>query len=318
MAFQALLLQDTLFSGKGLAQGTGQRLYISPNCPSCTFASITPYTRIIVLIPKLILESIKVSSTAGGAHLKVYASRFAVTYHIGVIEFMITQTYEGNRVNAGEVYLSANEQRHAAIRQKGDRIFVSEISNLLSEKVDPEIFSELSTLEVEEPKIIKEFTSVKAAINAGPRYVNFPWYAVGDQRLKAVAKVIAGAFDYNSINNAVISLINNSYRGNWNSHIWDDAWLWYSLPSNQEKYWVFAWYNYDFSPSSYEYGWMAVRNRPSFWEVRANDGSYFYPSNNSQVKKRYITNGYTIDLDFFNPNNEGDWTPNDFWYGFGF
>jgi hypothetical protein len=229
----------------------------------------------------------------------------------------LKRLYNGSKVPEGKLFGAATEQRRAAIRDKGERILVTEAEALRADKGREVAPSKESTLEVQKTEEFKP-TAKTDVINAGPRYAGFPWYSIGDQRLKCVVKAISGAYDYNSINDAAKALILQSYQGNWNSHIWDDAWLWYSLPDNQEKYFLFAWYNWDFSPTQYQYGWMAVRNRPAYWEVRANDGSYVQPGNDSQVKKTYTTNGYRVDLDFYNPDNEGDWTPNDFWYGFGY
>jgi hypothetical protein len=159
-----------------------------------------------------------------------------------------------------------------------------------------------------------EERAATASIPGGPRYVDFPWYSIGNQRIKFITQSVAGAYDYNSINSEALRLIREGNAGNWRSHIWDDQWYWYSLPDNVDKYFLMVGY----SPDEGKYVWAAVRNRPDFWEVRAWDGSYTRPGNDSQVKKRTTINGYTIDLDIFNPDNEGDWTPNDFWYSFGY
>ena len=222
--------------------------------------------------------------------------------------------YSGSKVPEGHISTAATEQRRSATKDKGCRILTIEAEPLRVEKTRQTTDSDkASLLAFQQPKELDQTTSGDG-INPGPRYVDFPWYRVGDQRLKCVVEAIYGPFDHDSINKEAIELIYKSEQGNRCSHIWDDAWLWYSLPDDQEKYFLFSWVNWDAGPTWVELSWMAVRGRPKYWEVRATDGSYLRPANDTQVKKRVVTNGYTVDLDFYNPENEGDWIRHDFLY----
>jgi hypothetical protein len=40
--------------------------------------------------------------------------------------------------------------------------------------------------------------------------------------------------------------------------------------------------------------------------------------NGAQVKQTWWSNGERIDTDVRNPENTGDWTPNDIWYSFSY
>lgn len=93
---------------------------------------------------------------------------------------------------------------------------------------------------------------------------------------------------------------------------WDDLWYAFSVPSSYCL--MIGWYDKDTS----KYGWAAVQNQPNTWKVRSNSKIWVNLANGEQAKYSFNINGQQVDLDVFNPKNEGALTGNDILISFGY
>lgn len=93
---------------------------------------------------------------------------------------------------------------------------------------------------------------------------------------------------------------------------WDDLWYAFSVPSGRCL--MIGWYNL----TSKKYAWAAVQNQPNTWKARSNKHGWGNLANGNQAKYSFSINGQNVDLDLFNPNNEGALTGNDILISFGY
>ncbi len=151
--------------------------------------------------------------------------------------------------------------------------------------------------------------SYAESIASGPPPTISGCYNVGDEQVKFIYQKV-DTLDPNVLNrlaNSIPNVCNGSYA-------WDDKWYWESLPDNRNKYIFLMWKNI----KNGEYGWLVIQNTPSTWNWYTNDGRRGIVPNGEQAKRTWWTNGYRIDIDVRNPPNQGPWTANDIWYGFGY
>jgi hypothetical protein len=66
------------------------------------------------------------------------------------------------------------------------------------------------------------------------------------------------------------------------------------------------------------YGWAAVQNQPNTWSARSAKHGWENMPNGTQKKYSFTINGQKVDLDIFNPMNEGALTGNDILISFGY
>ena len=140
----------------------------------------------------------------------------------------------------------------------------------------------------------------------------------GGQRFHFYANKVSGTFTSSDITSKAKSIAATEKSNNKVTHVWDDRWYYRTLPTSGDTYLLCFWVDWDVSPNRIE--WAAVKNSPSTWTVKTSDGRTVKPGNGDQVKVRFNVTGsnQTLDIDIFNPDNTGDWTSNDIWYGFGF
>jgi len=132
-----------------------------------------------------------------------------------------------------------------------------------------------------------------------------PFVRVGGDAVVFGYKV-AGC-DFDSLKNAAVSLRNRTKTDRW-----DDLWYAFTVPSGECL--MLGWYDL----TSRKFGWAAVQNQPNTWKSRSNSADWSNLSNGNQAKYSFTVNGQRIDLDIFNPKNEGALTGNDILISFGF
>ncbi len=142
--------------------------------------------------------------------------------------------------------------------------------------------------------------------NTGLGRTQKSYYKVGGDAVRFGWRM-ASSCDTNSLRNAATKVKNDD-----TSFAWDDNW--YSLRVPQGRCMVFSWYNL----KNGNFGWAAVQNRPSSWGVRSNSKDWVNLGNGDKQKYPYTINGQTVDLDVFNPYNQGSVGGDDIFFGFGY
>ncbi len=148
---------------------------------------------------------------------------------------------------------------------------------------------------------------------ANPKYsrgdlihTNQPFVRVGGDRVIFGFKVTERC-DVESLKAAAIALKTRS-----STDRFDDQWYAFSVP--QGRCLMMGYYNLD----SKKYGWAAILNKPNTWSVRNSKQNWKDIGNGVQQKYSYSVNGQNVDLDIFNPKNEGALTGNDILISFGY
>lgn len=138
-------------------------------------------------------------------------------------------------------------------------------------------------------------------IHTTQRYVH-----VGGDKVIFGYKLAAGC-DAENLKQAAISLKNRSTTDRW-----DDQW--YAFNVQRGRCLMIGWYDL----TSRKFGWAAIQNQPNSWSVRSNSRGWENLSNGSQKKYSFTINGQGVDLDLFNPKNEGALDGNDVLISFGY
>lgn len=142
--------------------------------------------------------------------------------------------------------------------------------------------------------------------NTGLGRTSKAYYKVGGDRVKFDYRMASGC-DQESLRNAALKVKNSTY-----TFAYDDAWYVMSVP--QGSCMVIAWFDLDTG----KFGWAGIQNRPSSWRVRGNASGWVNLGNGDKQKYSYTINGQTVDLDIFNPYNQGTVSGNDIFFGFGY
>lgn len=162
---------------------------------------------------------------------------------------------------------------------------------------------------------LTRLTGESRGVSRGPR--NRPGnFRLGDEKIRFAAGIVENIdFKRDQLSEAALQLVRRAEARN-ETHVWDDQWLFTTLPDNRSKYWVMVGHHVR-SDGAKKYKWVAIKATPSRWIVMDNDGSCYYPKNKEQTKLTWWPNGQKVDFDVYNPEG-GNWTPNDIWYGFGY
>lgn len=132
-------------------------------------------------------------------------------------------------------------------------------------------------------------------------------YRIGSERIKFKAQVVY------STENATLNALTQDTKY-WNgTHVWDDAWYYWSLPDNRARYLLLTWYN----TTADEYGWLVLDKDSDGWWYKTNSNGWQKLYENEFYTATWHTNGYRVDIDIRNPRNTGDWNQYDIWYSFG-
>lgn len=137
-------------------------------------------------------------------------------------------------------------------------------------------------------------------------HTNSPFVRVGGDNVVFGYKVTASC-DKATLQAAAIDLKNRTTTGRW-----DD--LWYAFSVQQGRCLMVGYYNLN----AKTFGWAAILNKPNSWVLRSNSQGWKDIGNGTQKKYSYTVNGQKVDLDIFNPNNEGGFSGNDILISFGF
>ena len=137
-------------------------------------------------------------------------------------------------------------------------------------------------------------------------HTNSPYVRVGGDKVVFGFKV-PDACDVETLKATAIALKNRTATDRW-----DDQWYAFNVP--QGRCLVMGYYNL----TSGKYGWAAILNKPKSWAVRNSKQDWQDLDNGSQKKFSYKVNGQQVDLDIFNPNNNGGFNGNDILISFGF
>jgi hypothetical protein len=147
------------------------------------------------------------------------------------------------------------------------------------------------------------------SISEGPNEIDAESYWIGDEHVKFKAQAV-----FTTVPAELDSIASNTQYES-GTHVWDDEWYYITLPDNRDKFWLISWYNLD----AHEYGWLLIDNDPDAWWYMTNSSDWRkVGGNGQQLTRTWWSNGYRIDIDVRNPENVGDWTPNDIWYSFGY
>lgn len=142
--------------------------------------------------------------------------------------------------------------------------------------------------------------------NTGLGNTNKTHYKVGGDNVKFGWRMATGC-DLESLKTAALKTKNQATTFAWD----DDSWFGVGVPSGRCM--VASWYDL----TSSKYGWAAIQNKPGSWGVRSNSKNWVDIGNGVQKKYSYNINGQTVDIDIFNPYNQGTLTANDILFGFG-
>lgn len=138
-------------------------------------------------------------------------------------------------------------------------------------------------------------------------HTHSPFVRVGGDEVVFGYQVASGC-DEGSLRNAALSLNNHA-----TSDRWDDQWYAFSVP--RSRCLVIGWYDRTAS----KYGWTAIQNMPNTWATRSNyRKTWETMGNGTQKKYSYTINGQRVDLDVFNPENEGALNGDDVLISFGY
>lgn len=132
-----------------------------------------------------------------------------------------------------------------------------------------------------------------------------PYVRVGGDQV-VFGYQVAGC-DTDSLANAAINLKTRATTDRW-----DDLWYAFRVPAGQCL--MIGWYNL----TSRRYGWAAVQNQPNTWKARSSKYDWGNLGNGLQAKYSFTINGQKVDLDVFNPNNEGALNGDDILISFGY
>lgn len=104
---------------------------------------------------------------------------------------------------------------------------------------------------------------------------------------------------------------------------WDDKWYFEKLPDSTNELLVLFWKNHDANV----YGWLAIKNTPDSWYYTSNQENHSWLKIKNDQKVNAYWKGFgtrntgdaggSLSIDIKNPKNEGSWTSNHIWIGFG-
>jgi len=136
-------------------------------------------------------------------------------------------------------------------------------------------------------------------------HTNQPFIRVGGDEVK-FGYAQTGC-DTTSLKNAAIALKNRQTTDRWDN-------LLYAFSVDSGMCIMIGWYDL----TSHQYGWAAAQNQPNTWSVSDIDKGWQNTPNGTNRRYAFAINGQKINLELYNPQNEGALTGNDILISFGY
>jgi hypothetical protein len=124
---------------------------------------------------------------------------------------------------------------------------------------------------------------------------------------RVLFKVLRTVTDDRDRWNAIARAVNPACK---DSQVWDNQYYYYRLAPDETLMLLYK--NID----TERYGYMVIKNAPTLWLVYTNNTGPFVVKNGETFTRSWTSDGRRIRMHVYNPNNAGDWTPNDIWVSF--